>query len=309
MVIAVKMAQIEQVLTIASEGSISKAAKKLYLSQPNLSVSLRQLERELGAPLFERSGKGVTPTAFGSSFLSFAGPAYRQFQLLGDFCTTMLQPMQQHLSVASQHLRFASILFSSFCAENANSPYEVSFLEGSLPDVLTMVRQHEAEVGLIILPHHARKMMLHMLKENSLAYHCISVEAPVAIMRKGHPLLSHGLKTVTLEMLQTYPLVMYRDSNIDYLNEVDELGLKTRQSILVRERASMYELLRLSDAYTIGTHNLHAYANTQYYDDMDVLRLSDRREMLEIGYIHHAVTELSPIANSFIEKLTRALQN
>ena len=112
----------------------------------------------------------MTPTAFGSSFLSFAGPAYRQFQLLGGFCTTMLQPVQQRLSVASQHLRFASILFGSFCAEHADESYEFSFLEGSLQEVLTMVRQHEADVGVIILPHHARSMMLHMLKENALTY-------------------------------------------------------------------------------------------------------------------------------------------
>ena len=71
----------------------------------------------------------------------------------------------------------------------------------------------------------------------------------------------------------------------------------------------MYELLRLSDAYTIGTHNLHAYSNTQYYDDIDVLQLADRREILEIGYIHHAGTGLSPIANGYIEKLIRALRN
>ena len=114
---------------------------------------------------------------------------------------------------------------------------------------------------------------------------------------------------MTLEMLQAYPLVMYRDSQIEYLNEVDELGLNAKQSILVRERASMYELLRLSDAYTIGTHNLHAYSNTQYYADIDILRLADRREMLEIGTIHHAGTELSPIANDYIEKLVGALQS
>ena len=110
-------------------------------------------------------------------------------------------------------------------------------------------------------------------------------------------------------MLQQYPLVMYRDTNIEYLNEVDELGLNARQSILVRERASMYELLRLSDAYTIGTHNLHAYSNMQYYDDMGVIRLSDRSEILEIGYIHPAGVDLSPIAQSYVDRLISALEN
>ncbi|MBP5743709.1 MAG: LysR family transcriptional regulator substrate-binding protein, partial [Oscillospiraceae bacterium] len=99
----------------------------------------------------------------------------------------------------------------------------------SLQEVLTMVLRHEAEVGLIILPQHTKSLMLHMLKDNELSYQCLSVEPPIVITRKGHPLMEGGHKTVTLEMLQNYPLVMYRDSNTDYLNEVDELGLKTSQ--------------------------------------------------------------------------------
>ena len=51
--------QCRYVQTIAETGSFSKAAKKLFLTQPNLSASIRDLEEELGVQLFERSNTGA----------------------------------------------------------------------------------------------------------------------------------------------------------------------------------------------------------------------------------------------------------
>ena len=304
-----RMTQIEQALVIAEEGSISRAARKLFLSQPNLSTSLRQLEEELGAPLFERSGRGVTPTAFGSDFLAFARPAYRQFQLLGGFCDTLLQPSQLRFSVASQRLRFASTLFAAVCAENAEAAYEFSFLEGSLQEVLMMVRRREAEIGLIVLPRQIRKMLLFSFQQSGLVYRCLSKEEPAVIVRRDHPLCASGAPTVTTEMLRQYPLVMYQEINYDYMTAARDMGIRAeRQSVIVRDRASLYELLRLSDAYTVGTHNLRAYENTAYYSDIAVLRLSDRREWLEIGCISRGEETLSPVAQDYLERLEASMR-
>ena len=47
--------QLQYVITIAEEKSITKAAQKLYISQPSLSLSIQALEKETGIPLFERN--------------------------------------------------------------------------------------------------------------------------------------------------------------------------------------------------------------------------------------------------------------
>lgn len=64
--------QIKSLLSIAEEGSISKAAERLYITQSALNQQLLKLERELGVELFQRSGRGVTPTYAGEVYLEAA---------------------------------------------------------------------------------------------------------------------------------------------------------------------------------------------------------------------------------------------
>ncbi len=58
--------------TIADEGSISQAAKKLFVSQPSLSQSVRRIEDSLGVPLFKRTPKGLSLTPEGSAYIRMA---------------------------------------------------------------------------------------------------------------------------------------------------------------------------------------------------------------------------------------------
>ena len=64
--------QLKYVLTIAEEKNISKAARKLYISQPSLSISLNQLEKETGSLLFERTGSTMKLTYAGKLFCQWA---------------------------------------------------------------------------------------------------------------------------------------------------------------------------------------------------------------------------------------------
>ena len=57
--------QIRYFDAIVRTGSMSHAADQLFISQPSLSVSISNLEKELGVPLFERRGRSVTLTAEG----------------------------------------------------------------------------------------------------------------------------------------------------------------------------------------------------------------------------------------------------
>ncbi len=62
------------VVVIAEERSITRAAARLHLSQQSLSTQLRTLEAQVGASLFDRSSRGVTPTAVGEVMLREATP-------------------------------------------------------------------------------------------------------------------------------------------------------------------------------------------------------------------------------------------
>lgn len=64
--------QLETVVAIAEEGAMVRAAERLHISQPPLTRRLRALEEELGAELFVRSARGMTPTPAGERFIERA---------------------------------------------------------------------------------------------------------------------------------------------------------------------------------------------------------------------------------------------
>ena len=71
--------QLNYIITISEVGSINRAAEKLYVSQPSLTSAIKELEKELGIVLFNRTGRGVTLTAEGVDFLPEARQVYGQY--------------------------------------------------------------------------------------------------------------------------------------------------------------------------------------------------------------------------------------
>src|SRR5437764_14133088 len=69
--------QLECFVAVAEDGSFTKAARRLQLSQPSLSQQIRRLERELGGELIERLPRGIRLTAAGAAFLPQAEAAVR----------------------------------------------------------------------------------------------------------------------------------------------------------------------------------------------------------------------------------------
>jgi len=73
--------ELNYIVTIANEGSISGAAEKLYMAQSSLSQALQLFEAELGTPIFMRTSRGVRPTASGEVFISHARQLLQHYHL------------------------------------------------------------------------------------------------------------------------------------------------------------------------------------------------------------------------------------
>ena len=75
------------VIEVEKNRSITGAARQLFISQPNLSRDIRELEEEIGFSIFTRSSRGVIPTEKGREFLALAKRAVKQYQALENYCT------------------------------------------------------------------------------------------------------------------------------------------------------------------------------------------------------------------------------
>ncbi len=75
-----ELKELRYIVTLAEEGSISRAADRLFMAQSSLSQFLLQYEKELGTPLFARTAKGIRPTTGGASFIERAREILLQYR-------------------------------------------------------------------------------------------------------------------------------------------------------------------------------------------------------------------------------------
>ena len=74
--------QLKYILKVAEVGSITEAAKLLFISQPSLSTSIHSLEEEIGVQIFRRSQNGIAVTPEGKEFIGYARQVMEQYELL-----------------------------------------------------------------------------------------------------------------------------------------------------------------------------------------------------------------------------------
>lgn len=122
-----KLEQFEQVLEVAKTGTFSQAARNLYMSQPNLSLSIKQLEEELGCSLFVRTSEGVVPTEDGKILMEHMFMIENKYQALKDYSQGKI-PKRLSLRVAMGNLNRAVPLLIKITKKYYGSPIHFSFL-------------------------------------------------------------------------------------------------------------------------------------------------------------------------------------
>ena len=78
------LAQLRYAICVADTHSMNEASRSLFISQPSLSTSIKELENEIGLELFKRTNRGVTVTPEGEEFLGYARQVVEQYQLVED---------------------------------------------------------------------------------------------------------------------------------------------------------------------------------------------------------------------------------
>ena len=138
------------VVEIAQQRSFSKAARKLYLSQPSLSQSIQALEKELGTPLFDRTQSPVALTYAGELFTAWAQEALHSQEQTVRQIADVAQGTRTHLVVGVSYSRSAYIFAAVMGQFYQRRPLcTVSLLEGTTN---TLAREEHLDL-LIDVPH------------------------------------------------------------------------------------------------------------------------------------------------------------
>ncbi len=175
---------------LMQEGHLTRAAERLHLSQPAVSNALARLREQLGAPLFVRNARGMTPTA---QALALYGPVRAALRLLQDGLAPEAAFEPQH---AEQRFHLSMNDYAQF----ALLPALLARVRDQAPLLVLQVEPDAADTLPTRLAAGTLDLALDYLhfEAPELCYQALHQEELVVIARQGHPALSRGGRSISL---------------------------------------------------------------------------------------------------------------
>lgn len=293
-----KLQQLRYVVKVAECGSITEASRRLFVSQPSITASIRDLENEMGVHIFERTNKGVIVSEEGETFLGYARQVLDQADLLeGKYKGTSEQV--PHFSVSCQHYSFAVNAFVDVIREFDAARYDFTLREEQTHEIIEDVAHMKSELGILYLSEHNREVIERMLAANELVFEGLFCATPHVFVCADHPLA--GCSSVTLEDLEDYPFLSYEQGSYNSFYYSEELTstFERRKNIRVRDRATLFNLAMGLNGYTVCSgvisHELNGPGIISIPLDVD--------EYMEIGIITRKNTTLTRYGQAYIDAI------
>lgn len=299
--------QLKYTITIANQGSFNKASEVLYISQPSLTESIKELEKELGITIFYRSGKGVTLTNEGVEFLAYARELYGQFE-------NVLERYGENgnrkkmFSVSTQHYTFAVKSFVALVKKLDTSEFEFAIREEQTQKVIDDVINMNSEIGILYLSSFNMPVIGKLLRQNHLEFHeLISCEAYVYLW-KGHP-LAHN-ERISFDELKDYPCLSFEQGGNGSMYFAEEILASYPYPRIIRatDRATMLNLMVGLGGYTLCSGVICEEMNGSDFIAVPFAPDDDHPgETMKVGYITKKNLLLSKVGKIYIEELKRTL--
>ena len=293
-----KLQQLRYVVKVAECGSITEASRRLFVSQPSITASIRDLENEMGVHIFERTNKGVIVSEEGETFLGYARQVLDQADLLeGKYKGASEQV--PHFSVSCQHYSFAVNAFVDVIREFDAARYDFTLREEQTHEIIEDVAHMKSELGILYLSEHNREVIERMLVANELVFEGLFCATPHVFVCADHPLAARS--SVTLEDLEDYPFLSYEQGSYNSFYYSEELTstFERRKNIRVRDRATLFNLAMGLNGYTVCT----GIDNGDLNNEKIVTVPLDTDETMLVGWITNERSKLSKAAETYLDKL------
>lgn len=250
-----KLEQLEQLIEIEKQQSISKAAKALYMGQPALSGSLNSLEEEIGVRLFERNSSGVVPTREGKEILQLAR------QML-DCREQILQYGRQNKNLYGEVTVLITqaygFLYSDIIMEFKERYPEAELnLQIRTPEKIVEEISHGAANLGVTLWELLPEQTPQVLKEAGLQYETFGSHSMMVYVSQDNRFAEH--ESVTLQELRQEQFVAYSPS---YWAATNKQIQATSEPLVMTDRENLKRMISTGKAIammpdTFAVHDLY----------------------------------------------------
>ncbi|RDD69968.1 LysR substrate-binding domain-containing protein [Paracoccus versutus] len=293
-----KLSQIRDVVATAETGSLRAAARQLGITQPAITRSIRELEQELGVPLFERHQFGMQLTAVGRAFLDRARAVQEELRRAREEIRQLQGTMTGSVSVAMSAISTFALMPQAVRAFRNRHPGAVLKIIESFFQPIEG-RLLNGEIDFFVGPFAAAE------KRSRIAYETLFSNHRVVIARKDHPLKD----TTSLRDLAGTEWVKQalpdRESEGDFERPWSQLGLPPPR-VVMHTTSSTATLLAVanSDLLTsVPRQMLNAPVSRELFE---VLPISEEMAAAPICLVYRTDISLTPLAESMFDMFRRA---
>lgn len=300
--------QLYYVIIISETKSLNKAAELLYIAQPSLTSAIKELEKELGIPIFRRGGKGVSLTNDGAEFLLHARQIYHQYEMLLDKYGRS-GTLKKKFGVSTQHYSFVVKAFVDMVKHYNIAEYEFAIRETKTLDIIDDVNTLKSEVGILYLSDFNRKIITKLLNVHNLEFHSLIECAVYVYLWKGHPLAC--CDSISFSQLADYPCLSFEQGDNSSFYFAEEIFSANEYPRIIKacDRATMLNLMIGINGYTFCSGIICEELNGTDFTAVPFKVDSDLpNNTMEIGYIVKKNMQSSEMAKLFIDKVKQYLE-
>jgi LysR family transcriptional regulator, transcriptional activator of nhaA len=273
---------------IANEGSLTRAAATLKLSQSALSVQLRSLERSLGQALFDREHKSLVLTEAGRIALDYAESIFRTGEEMSDILNQQASGRRKLLRVGAVATLSRNFQFSLLRPLVTREDVEIIIHSGSMRELLSQLQAHTIDLVLSNMP---------VRRDTDTGWHShLLDEQPVSLVGKK----VRGQKPFRFpEDLRSTPLILPSlESSIRSAFDLlmDQAGIRPIIAAEVDDMAMLRLLARESTGLTL-------VPPVVVKDELESGVLVERHSFAQIKETFYAITPSRKFPNELVKEI------
>ncbi|MEA4965424.1 MAG: LysR family transcriptional regulator [Oscillospiraceae bacterium] len=295
-----ELKQLKYLTVCAETGSFSRASEQLGTTQPNVSRVIRELEEELGVPLFVRKGHGIAMTEEGARVGRIAKRVLRTAELLQEAAESGGTAC---FSAAAVGGRAVAQAMAAFCRRHIDTVV-FRYLVGDTDFVQRQVENYQAEIGLVTISVRHLSGFQYLLSRRHLEFH--SLRTGGVAVSFGRPSPFGKLTSVGCEELKQVRFIRSADDRFSLENHVAALFSDAAlrrvfdRAIVTNSGHAMAELLRSVP----GLCHLNTLSpGGEHRGGLRTLPIDGCEDSVVFGYLKREKEELSEYALELIQSV------
>lgn len=296
-----KLQQLKYITEIADCGSITKASKKLFVSQPYLSKVVSDFETRVGKQIFIRSSSGLELTSYGHRVYLLAQSIINQMELLDNLEKDELPPQEEaRLSFSVGNLIIKDHLLLDYFSTSRAGRNNVDFCETTIDGCVENVENDISDFAIIVVDDFQKSLLLNIAERKGLEYAELDEGYLYYHLHRDHPL--SGCEKISVKNLIQYPFVSLKtDRFSQFSNEKlkeEYPHIHARKAIVVNHYHSYLSIVKNNGAFMIGNK-----WQISELEKMGIksIRFSSLKHKVHLAVIKKEIASFSPESRKFLQ--------